>query len=325
MSHDHHHDHAHEHSHAHDHAHAQVHHHHHHGHHAHHTHGSRPGNVLFAACLNLGFTIIELIGGLLTNSVAVLSDALHDLGDSFALFGAYIAERQAERPADAKRTFGYARLSLISALVSAVILIVGSVFILIEAVERLFNPEPVEALWVAGLAVFGIITNFIAYKKLHGGASANEKVLSWHLLEDVLGWVAVLIGSLIMYVSGLFVIDALLTIGFAGFILWGVVRNLKEVINLFMQGVPADINLQQLKHELCDIAGISSVHDIHVWSLDGARHIFTGHVVLTEGVTDTTEQYNQIRTVLKKYQIDHTTVEFEHEGSDDCHGDRCDH
>lgn len=300
-------------------------HHHHHGHHHDHAHGSRKNNVLFAACLNLFFTIIEIIGGLLTNSVAVLSDALHDLGDSFALFGAYVAERQAERPSDSKRTFGYARLSLLSALFAAVILIIGSFYILVEAVQRLMSPEPVEALWVAGLAVFGIITNFIAYRKLHGGHSANEKVLSWHLLEDVLGWVAVLIGAIIMHVTGLYIIDSILTIGFSLFILWGVFRNLHEVINLFLEGVPSNINIQLLKNELIAITGVESVHDLHVWSLDGDSNLFTGHVVVgaVEGLSRN-DIYTAIRAVLKKYRVTHSTIEFEGIDGIECLGNRCD-
>ncbi len=302
---------------------------HHHGHHDHSSHhhhhapGTRKEKILFAAFLNLGFTIIELIGGLLTNSVAVLADAVHDLGDCFALFGAYIAEGQAERPADTKRTFGYARISVLSALFSAVILIVGSLFIFIEAVGRLLNPEPVLAGWVALLAVFGIATNYLAYAKLQHGHSANEKVLSWHLLEDVLGWVAVLIGAGLMYLTGWYIIDSLLTIGFTLFILWGVVRSLKEVVNLIMEGVPSRLDLAKVKDSLTSVAGVVSVHDIHAWSLDGEKIILTGHVVAAEGqLHNRIAIYQALKEVLKEYHIEHTTIEFEEEG-EACE-DRCD-
>ena len=148
---------------------------HHHGHGHHHQHAPRGGNILFAAILNFSFTVIEIIGGILTNSVAILSDALHDLGDSIALFSAYIAEKQAERAPDKKRTFGYARISVFSALLSAVILVVGSIFILTEALQRLFSPEPVNAVGMILLAVFGVSINLVAFFRLSKGISANEK------------------------------------------------------------------------------------------------------------------------------------------------------
>lgn len=314
MSHDHHHDHT------------QTRHSHHHGHnHIGHDHIKRRGNLLFAACLNLGFTIIELIGGILTNSIAVLSDALHDLGDSLTLFAAYFAEGQAKRGADRKRTFGYARISLFSALVSATILLVGSIYILIEAIARLFQPEPVLAGWVAGLAVFGLATNILAYKKLHGGHSANEKVLSWHLLEDVFGWVAVLIGAVVMHFTGWFIIDPILTIAFTLLIIFGVVHNLKEVINLFMEGVPAGIDTEKIKKDIGMFTGIKSIHDIHVWSLDGSTAMLTAHVELElDSGLNQNEIYNQIKNYLKDLSITHTTIEFESKGVMDCHGNQCD-
>jgi cobalt-zinc-cadmium efflux system protein len=303
-----------------------------HGHDNHHFHalattetGSRSSRVLFAACLNLASTFIELIGGVLTNSVAVLSDALHDLGDSLALFGAYVAERQAGKPADSRHTFGYARWSLFSALIAAIILVLGSLFILSEAIARLINPEPVEALWVMGLAVFGIGANFIAYKKLHSGHSANERMLSWHLLEDVLGWVAVLVGSAVMHVTGWFIIDPILTIAFTLFILFSVFKNLREVVDLFLQGVPRQIDIESVKQSIILIPGVASVHDVHIWSLDGASHIFTGHIVLSAPEEFSKQHvYAVVRALLQTHRIVHTTIEFETSAESPCLSGRCD-
>jgi cobalt-zinc-cadmium efflux system protein len=251
-------------------------HHHHHGHH----HVPRGSNILFAAILNFSFTIIEIIGGILTNSVAILSDALHDLGDSIALFTAYIAEKQSKRSPDKKRTFGYARISVFSALFSAVVLIVGSIFILIEAIQRLFSPEPVHATGMMLLAALGLGANLVAFFRMRKGLSANEKVLTWHLLEDVVGWAAVLVGAIIIYFTDFYLIDPILTVGYTLFILWGVYGGLKNVINILMQGTPASVDIEKIKQTILDVEEVQSLHDIHVWSLDGEHNVLTCHAVL---------------------------------------------
>lgn len=295
-------------------------HHHNHGHHHH--HGERKGNILFAAILNFSFVIIEIIGGLLTNSVAILSDALHDLGDSIALFSAYIAEKQAERSPDKKRTFGYARISVFSALFSAVILIVGSVFILIEAIQRLFSPEPVVAGGMILLAVFGVGVNLVAYFRMRTGMSANEKVLSWHLLEDVIGWAAVLVGAILIYFTDLYIIDPILTVGYTLFILWGVWGGLKNVANILMQGTPAEVDLGKIKGEIEAITDVKSVHDIHVWSLDGEFNVLTCHVVLENvSIADTKKIKEEIEERMRVFHVTHTTIECEVEG--ECVGKDC--
>lgn len=294
--------------------------HHHHGHHHH--HGDRKGNILFAAILNFAFVIIEVIGGLLTNSVAILSDALHDLGDSIALFSAYIAEKQAERSPDKKRTFGYARISVFSALFSAVILIVGSIFILSEAVQRLFSPEPVHAAGMILLAVFGVGVNLVAFFRLSKGLSANEKVLSWHLLEDVIGWAAVLVGAIIIYFTDFYIIDPILTVGYTLFILWGVWGGLKNVMNILMQGTPAEVDIEKIKQEILSVDEVQSVHDIHVWSLDGEHNVLTCHVVLKNcTVAETKKVKENIEGHMKSFHINHTTIECEIEG--ECVGKDC--
>jgi cobalt-zinc-cadmium efflux system protein len=295
--------------------------HHHHGHHHHH-HGDRKGNILFAAILNFSFVIIEVIGGLLTNSVAILSDALHDLGDSIALFSAYIAEKQAERSPDKKRTFGYARISVFSALFSAVILIVGSIFILTEAIQRLFSPEPVHATGMILLAVFGVGVNLVAFFRLSKGMSANEKVLSWHLLEDVIGWAAVLVGATIIYFTDFYIIDPILTVGYTLFILWGVWGGLKNVMNILMQGTPAEVDIEKIKQEILSIVEVQAVHDIHVWSLDGEHNVLTCHVVLDNcTVAETKKVKESIEEHMKSFNISHTTIECEIEG--ECVGENC--
>ena len=276
----------------------------------------REERVRFAAFLNLAFTIVEIVGGLWTNSLAILSDALHDFGDSVALLVSWLFERGAKRSPDARHTFGYQRLSLFSALFSASILVGGSIVIIVQAIPRFFNPEPVNAFGMLGLAVIGITFNAAGFFLLKKGESLNEKVLSWHLLEDVLGWITILIGGVIIYFWKFYLIDPIMTVGLTVFILFNVSKNLKEAINILLQGVPKHINLEAVKADLKGIKGVLEIHDVHVWSMEGETDVFTAHVVLDEETLK--EQPEQIKQVIKdallKHHIEHSTIELEGEG-----------
>jgi cobalt-zinc-cadmium efflux system protein len=285
---------------------------------------NREKNIRVAVLLNVSFTIIELIGGLLTNSVAILADALHDFGDSVALITAWVLERKAKKPADGKRTFGYARLSLLSAIISALVLVGGSLFILSQAISRLFSPEHASATGMIGLAVLGLALNSIGFLRLKRGSSANEKVLSWHLLDDVLGWGVILIGALIMRFWDTHYIDPIMTIGFVSFTLWGVTKNLRETFNIFLEGVPAHVDLQAIKHDVLALPGVTGFHDIHIWSLEGDTDILTGHVVISEErLRDSDTTRREIKALLAERHIEHSTLELESPGA--CSGDECDH
>ena len=277
-------------------------------------HNHREKNIGIAVALNVSFTIIEIIGGILTNSVAILADALHDFGDSIALITSYFLERQAKRPADSKRTFGYARLSLLSAFIAALVLIAGSLFILSQAIPRLLNPEEVYAPGMILLAVVGILFNGAAFLRLKKGSSLNEKVISWHMLDDVLGWSTILVGSIAIQIWNLPILDPIMTILFIAFTLWGVTKNLRESLNIFLQGVPAHINVESIKSDLLSVEGVKTVHDMHVWSLEGETDILTAHVVVS---SEMFVQSDQIRTTIKQrletHHIEHSTIELESE------------
>ena len=273
----------------------------------------REERVRFAAFLNIAFTILEIVGGLWTNSLAILSDALHDFGDSIALLASWLFERGARRSPDTSRTFGYQRLSLFSALFSASILIGGSVVIIFQAIPRLVNPELVNAFGMVGIAIIGIIFNGAGFFLLKKGESLNEKVLSWHLLEDVLGWVGILVGGVIIYFWKFYLLDPIMTIGLTAFILYNVTKNLREAINILLQGVPKHINLEAVKKDIKAIKGVLGIHDIHIWSLEGETDVFTGHVVLDdETLKKQPEQTKQtIKETLEKHHIEHSTIELE--------------
>jgi cobalt-zinc-cadmium efflux system protein len=283
----------------------------------------REKRVRFAAFLNFGFTIVEIVGGLWTNSLAILSDALHDFGDSIALLVSWLFERGAKKSPDTKYTFGYQRLSLFSALFAAAVLVGGSIVIIFQAIPRFFNPEPVNAFGMVGIAVFGIAFNGLGFFLLKRGESLNEKVLSWHLLEDVLGWIGVFVGGLIIFFWKFYLIDPIITVGLTAFILLNVTKNLKEAISILLQGVPKHINLEAVKHDLKTIKGVLEIHDIHIWSLEGETDVFTAHVVVDDETLEKRPQETKqtIKAALLKHHIEHSTIELEAKGQ--CAGMVC--
>jgi cobalt-zinc-cadmium efflux system protein len=283
----------------------------------------REARVRFAAFVNLAFTIVEIFGGLWTNSLAILSDALHDFGDSIALLVSWFFERGAKRAPDARYTFGYQRLSLFSALFSASVLVGGSIVIIFEAIPRFFNPESVNAFGMVGIAVIGIVFNGAGYFLLKRGESLNEKVLSWHLLEDVLGWIAILVGGIIIYFWNFYLIDPIMTVALTVFILYNVAKNLKEAISILLQGVPKHINLEAVKQDVKAIEGVLEMHDIHIWSLEGETDVFSAHVVVDDETLEKRplQTKQTIKDTLEKHHIEHSTIELE--GKDQCTGMVC--
>lgn len=291
--------------------------------HTHHT-NTHPatGNIRFAFFLNLGFTIIEIIGGLMTNSVAILSDALHDFGDSISLGLAWYFQKLSLKGSNARYTYGYKRFSLIGALANSLILITGSLYILSETIPRLLHPQPTNEKGMFLLAVLGIAVNGFAVLRLKKGNSLNERVVSLHLLEDVLGWAAILIGSVLMYFFDWPFIDPLLSILISIYILVHVSQSIRESMRILLQATPESVDLQHIKEKILQLPTISNVHDMHVWSADGDYHIMTMHVVLTDESVDKTTIKKTIREILNEEKIGHATIEFEPEG-EHCHYEKC--
>jgi cobalt-zinc-cadmium efflux system protein len=282
-------------------------------HHHHHDHAHENG-ISWAILINLSFTVIEIFGGVFTNSLTILSDALHDFGDSLVLILAWIAEKKAQQQPDQKRTFGYKRLSLAAALFTSVVMVSGSLVILSQALPRLLHPQPVHAQGMMLLAVIGVIFNGWGFIKLRTGHSLNQKALTWHLLEDVLGWIVVLVGSVIMYFWEYPILDPIMTIGYTLFILWGVSKNIRESVNILLQGVPSHIDLEHVKAGLLSVKNVLSVHDMHVWSLDGETGVFTSHVVVKDvALKNPDRMLGLIKVELSQHHIEHSTVELESE------------
>jgi cobalt-zinc-cadmium efflux system protein len=293
---------------------AHSHDHSHHGHH--HSHHSESSNIALAFWLNFGFALIEIVGGILTNSVAIIADAIHDLGDSLAIGFAWIASKVAAKQPTQRYSYGYRRWSLLSALISGVILLLGSAWVLSEAIPRLWQPQLPHVGGMFALAILGVAVNGVAVLRLRAGKTQNEKVLSWHLLEDVLGWVAVLLGSVLMYFTGWAWLDPVLCIGFTLFILLNVLKSLRQTLALFLQVTPDAALQQQISAQLAELDFVKSIHHLHLWSLDGEQHVLTMHVeIATPTELERQLAYKQqIAEVLAPYQLSHTTVEFEISG-----------
>jgi cobalt-zinc-cadmium efflux system protein len=276
-------------------------------------------NIRIAFLLNLAFTLLEFAGGFFTNSLAIMADALHDLGDSFSLGLAWFLERIAQRKRSSLFSYGYKRFSLLSALINAIVLILGSVLILLFAIPRLFEPQPVYSPGMLVLAVIGVVVNGIAALRVHGGQTMNEKMVAWHLAEDALGWVGVLLVSILIYLFQLPVLDPLLSIGITLFILINVIRNFRKTVIIFLQGVPPSIAVDMVEQELLKIPGVVGIHDTHIWSMDGEHHILTTHLV-----TEESSNYEQMRDIkcaarenVAELGISHATIELE-KGGETC-------
>jgi cobalt-zinc-cadmium efflux system protein len=282
------------------------------------------GNLLVAFLLNLAFTGIEIAGGLWTNSIAILSDALHDAGDCLTLGLALYLQRVSAKSADARFTYGYRRFSSLGALISGVLLSVGVGYMGWQAVHRLGNPEPVHASGMMVLAVIGVLFNGLAAWKLRHSHSLNEKVAGWHLVEDTLGWIVVLIGSGIMTLWDVPIIDPLLSLGISLFILWNVIRNLRQVALVFLQRAPAGFDVADFERRLCTLPGVLNAHHTQTWTVDGEHHVLSTHLVLKPGSTreDIVEAKREVHRLLKEQDFEHITVEVELEG-EDCTADAC--
>ncbi len=279
----------------------------------HHHHYSASERIGFAFWLNFIFTLIELVGGVLTNSIAIISDAVHDLGDTLAIGFGWGASKLSERAPDARFTYGYRRLSLLSALVNGLILTIGSIWILMQAIPRLWAPELPHTGGMLGLALLGVTVNGIAAFRLSAGASQNEKMMSWHLIEDTLGWAAVLVGAVVMHFTGWALIDPLLSLGVTLFILINVVRNLRVTLKLFLQVSPDHALTGRIRSALEALDGVSGSHHLHLWSLDGEHHVLTAHLTLAAEL-DNTQQLKlkqDIHELLEPFELAHTTIEFE--------------
>lgn len=276
-----------------------------------------PGRLGTALALNATFTVIELIGAWLTNSTAIAADAIHDLGDTLSLGLAWILEGTAGRGASDRFTFGLRRLSVVAALVNAVVLLAGGVVVLTEALPRLVDPPEADPVGMALLAVLGVAVNGVAAWRTHEGGTLNEQVVTWHLVEDTFGWVAVLVVSGVMMLGDLPILDPLLAVAITLFISFNALRMAWRSLQVFLQGVPAASDVASLREAAAQVQGVVDLAHVHLWSLDGERHVLTGHLVLRAGVDweEAVTAREAVRTRLADLGVGHVTLEVHREGA----------
>ncbi len=286
-----------------------------HNHNHNHSHSHQvTEDIKLAFWLNLGFAILEIFGGLWTNSLAIVSDAVHDLGDSVSLGLAWYLEKYSNKKSDAAFSYGYRRLSSLAALINTLILFVGSLYVISQAIPRLLNPEPTDAKGMILFAILGVAVNGLAMLRLSKQNSLNARVAAWHLLEDALGWIAVLIVSIALLFSDLYILDPILSILIAVYILSNAIANLRQTLLLFLQAVPENIDIQQLEKSIVTLDKVNSLHHTHVWSLDGEHHVLTTHVVIENDTTR--EEIQGIKGTIQhlgdSLHLEHITVEIEY-------------
>lgn len=277
-------------------------------------------NILIAFLLNLCFSIFELIGGMFTNSVSIISDAVHDVGDSFSIGLSYFLEKKSKKKPDSKYTYGYMRYSVLGAIITNTILIAGSVLVIFNAILRIINPVEINYNGMIIFAIFGVVVNFLAAYFTREGDSLNQKAVNLHMLEDVLGWIVVLIGAVVIKFTELNIIDSILSIGVACYVLFNSLTSFKDIVDLFLTKVPNNINVTELSKHILKIDGVDDVHHVHVWSMDGVNNYATMHVVSSAGNVSLLKK--KIREELEEHDINHVTIEID-EDKDECSDKEC--
>jgi cobalt-zinc-cadmium efflux system protein len=277
-----------------------------------HQHNRKAMNLAF--WLNTAFSVVEIAGSLYTNSTAILTDAIHDLGDSVAIGMGILFEKKAARKPDARYTYGYKRFSLVSALLLSVLLIGGSVVMVVKSVMSFVHVKEVNSEGMFGLAVLGIVVNGFAFLRMRKSEKQNHnsKAIMLHFMEDILGWVAVLLGSIVIYITGWNWIDGVLSIGIAVFIGWNAIGNMLETIPVFLQSVPRHISINQLKKQLLSVEGVVVIKALHVWALDDDETIGSVKMIYSKG-TDPSLLMQKVKDVFDANDVKDTVVQLEPE------------
>ena len=276
-------------------------------------------NILAAFILNFVFSVAEFIGGILTGSVAITSDAVHDFGDAAGIGISYFFERKSKKQPDEKYTYGYARFSVIGGIITSVILLCGSAVVIYNAVGRLIAPNEINYNGMIIFAVLGMGINFFAAYFTRGGESLNQKAVNLHMLEDVLGWFVVFVGAIIMRFTDWSFVDPIMSVGVSVFIAVNAFKNLKEAVLLILERIPMEIDIKKITEYVNEIDGVLDVHHIHIRSLDGHSNSATMHIVTD---SDSHSVKEAVREKLRECGINHVTLELETE-NEHCHEREC--
>ena len=276
-------------------------------------------NIFIAFILNLFFSIFEFFGGIFTGSVAIISDSIHDFGDAISIGFSYFFEKKSKKKPDNKYTYGYIRYSIIGTLFTVTVLLLGSILVIYNSILKIMNPVEINYDGMIIFGVVGVVLNLIAAIITNGGHSLNQKVVSLHMLEDVLGWLVVLIGAIIMRFTDFSLLDPIMSIGVALFIMYEAIKTLIEASNIILEKTPKGINIEEIKKHLLSIDGIEDVHHIHIWSMDSEINYSTMHVV---SHIDPITLKKLVKDELKEFGIEHSTIEIE-SSIDECMEKEC--
>ena len=277
----------------------------------HHHHKKAGENLAFVFFMNLTFNIIVILGGLATNSMAILADCIHDMSDTISIALAWALEKVAQKDSTDKYSYGYQRFSILGAVIISVFVIFMAFVILSEAISRLFSPEGVDAGGMLIVAIIGLVFKSISVHRLHKGETFNEKAILFHQLGDVFEWVAILILSLIlMFWDGAPYLDPFVSIGIALWLIFNLGRNLYKSIEVLLQKTPDNFDVDDFKSQILAIEGVLQIEDFHIWSLDGIDSVMTLKVDVdfdrdVEGIK------KEIYSISNRYHVVDITIEFD--------------
>lgn len=276
-------------------------------------------NIFIAFILNLAFSLFEFWGGIFTGSVAIISDAIHDMGDAASIGLSYFLEKKSKRKPDSKYTYGYSRYSVLGGLITTVVLFVSSIIMIANAINRIITPTQIHYNGMILFAIVGVCVNFFAAIFTREGCSINQKAVNLHMLEDVMGWLVVLIGAVVMRFTDFALIDPIMSIGVSVFILVHAAKTLKVIMDLFLEKIPHNIEIDDMKAHLEKIDGVLDVHHIHIRSIDGQSNLATMHVVTDYNPSQIKKA---VREELLEHGIMHATIEIEN-SQDACQEMHC--
>ena len=268
------------------------------------------GTVWLVFLLNSVFAMIEFISGGIFHSSAVLADAVHDTGDALAIGLSALLESISNREEDSRYTLGYKRFSLLGALVTAVILMTGSMMVFLENISKLFHPQVVTSQGMLWIGVIAIVINVIASLIVEKGKTKNESILSLHFLEDTLGWLAVILMAIILRFTDWYILDPLLSLAISLFILSKAIPRFWSTIKIFLDAVPEGVDIQKIKSDLEQLDHVSSVNQLNLWTMDGLEKNAIIHVCL-EHVKHMEVCKESIRTILKDCGFQNVTIEVD--------------
>lgn len=277
----------------------------------HHHHKKAGQNLAFVFFMNLTFNIIVIVGGLATNSMAILADCIHDLADTISIALAWTLEKVSQKDSNEKYSYGYQRFSILGAVIISVFVIVMAFVILSEAIPLLFSPEDVDAEGMLLVAIVGIIFKSVSVYRLHGGETFNEKAILFHQLGDVFEWVAILVLSIVlMFWKGAPYLDPFVSIGIALWLIFNLGRNLYKSLEVLLQKTPDNFDIEEFKSQIMAIDGIMAIENFHIWSLDGIDSVMTLKVKADFG-KNVEEIKEEIHDISKEYHIVDITIEFD--------------